>query len=165
MRRARLAQLRCPRWAWPRVLGVSVPAVLSLVTLGVSDVSRATAFYAALGWRVSAASVAGEVTFLDIAGSRLALWGDKELARDAGTSPPPPGSFRGITLAMNLPSRAAVDAAIAGVLEAGGSAVSAPADTSYGGYAGYLADPDGYRWEIAFNPGWAIGPDGLPALP
>lgn len=98
-------------------------------------------------------------------GSRLALWGDQELAKDARSSPPPPGSFRGISLALNLPSRAAVDAAIAGVLAAGGTAVSAAADTFYGGYAGYVADPDGYRWEIAYNPGWAIGADGLPVLP
>lgn len=144
---------------------MSVPAVLSLVTLGVSDVPRATAFYAALGWRVSPASVPGDVTFLDIAGSRLALWGDEELAADASTSPPLPGSFRGISLAMNLPSRAAVDEAIAGVLDAGGSAVSPAGDTFYGGYAGYVADPDGYRWEIAYNPGWAIGDDSLPVLP
>lgn len=144
---------------------MTVPAVLSLVTLGVSDVPRATAFYAALGWRVSSASVPGEVTFLDIAGSRLALWGDEELAKDAGTSPPLPASFRGITLALNLPTRESVDAAIAGVLAAGGSAVSAAGETFYGGYAGYVADPDGYRWEIAFNPAWAIGSDGLPILP
>ena len=144
---------------------MSVPAVLSLVTLGVSDVRRSTAFYAALGWRVSPASVEGDVTFLDIAGSRLALWGDDDLAKDASSSPPLPGSFRGVTLAINLESRAAVDAAVSAVLEAGGTTVSAAADTFYGGYAGYVADPDGYRWEIAFNPGWAIGSDGLPVLP
>lgn len=144
---------------------MGVPAVLSLVTLGVAEVGRATAFYAALGWRVSAASVPGEVTFLDISGSRLALWGDQELASDVGAGPPRPGSFRGIALAMNLPSRDAVDAAVIGVLEAGGGVVRTPADTFYGGYAGYVSDPDGYCWEIAFNPGWEIGADGLPILP
>jgi hypothetical protein len=144
---------------------MSVPAVLSLVTLGVSDVRRSTAFYAALGWRVSPASVEGDVTFLDIAGSRLALWGDADLARDAGAAPPAPGSFRGVTLAINLDSHAAVDAAVAAVLDAGGTLVSPAADTFYGGYAAYLADPDGYRWEVAVNPDWPLGADRLPVLP
>jgi catechol 2,3-dioxygenase-like lactoylglutathione lyase family enzyme len=144
---------------------MTVPALLSVVTLGVSDVARSTAFYAALGWRISSASVPGDVTFLDLAGSRLALWGDADLARDAGAQPPTAGSFRGISLALNLASRAAVDSAVAAMTAAGGTLVSPAAHTFYGGYAAYVADPDGYRWEVVFNPGFPLGGDGLPVLP
>jgi uncharacterized glyoxalase superfamily protein PhnB len=31
----------------------------------------------------------------------------------------------------------------------------------WGGYSGYFADPDGFRWEVAYNPN-SIGDDVLP---
>lgn len=40
---------------------------------------------------------------------------------------------------------------------AGAAIVKPPADTFYGGYAGYFQDPDGHLWEVAWNPAWQDG--------
>src|SRR3712207_2903326 len=95
-----------------------VPARMSLVTLGVADVPRAAAFYEALGWRRSSASVEGEVAFFQLGAMALALWGLEELAADAGVEASQP-RFRGIAMAMNLESADAVDEALRSAGEAG----------------------------------------------
>jgi uncharacterized protein len=140
-----------------------VAARISLVTLGVRDVEAATRFYAALGWQVSSASVPGEVSFLATAGARLAVWGREHLAADVRTSLPDPPAP--VALAVNLGSPAEVDAAVEAWTAAGGSVVRAPHRAEWGGYSGYVADPDGHVWELAHNPGWPLGDDGLPVLP
>ena len=99
---------------------------ITLVTLGVRDLPRARAFYARLGFE----EVDGTdtVAFFDCGGTRLGLFGldglTEELGRDAGT----PGAG-GVTLACNWPDRAAVDAAFAAALKAGGVAIRAPFET------------------------------------
>jgi hypothetical protein len=143
---------------------MSVPARLSLATLGVADVARSTEFYTALGWPLSSASVPGVVSFLDTAGGLLALWSVAELSADAGL-PPPAGGFRGVSLAVNVDTRADVDAALRTAVQAGAALVKAGTATDWGGYAGYFTDPDGHLWEVAHNPGFPIGPDGRPRLP
>jgi predicted lactoylglutathione lyase len=144
---------------------MAIPARLSLVTLGVSDVEAATQFYEALGWKRSSASAAGEVTFFDTAGGLLGLWSRASLAGDAklpdGELPP----YRGVALAINLGSAEEVDAALADAFNAGGTVLKPAEATDWGGYSGYFADPDGYAWEVAHNPFWPLGPDGLPQLP
>ena len=144
---------------------MSVPARVSLVTLGVADVRRSTAFYRALGWPVSPASVEGEVTFVRTAGAVLALWGEDELAADSGAVPAARPAFRGVALALNLESHDEVDDALAQMAAVGGTVVKPAVATPWGGYSGYAADPDGHLWEVAHNPGWPLGPDGLPVLP
>ena len=148
---------------------MTVPARVSLVTLGVADVARSTAFYQAMGWEPSAASVAGDVTFFRSGGAILALWGAGDLAADAGADGAPPTAskpgFRGVALAINLGSEAEVDAAFASAEAAGAVIVKPPTRTEWGGYSGYFADPDGHAWELAHNPYWPLGPDGLPQLP
>jgi len=145
-----------------------VPALISLVTLGVADVSRATAFYEALGWPLSSSSVPGEVSFFRTAGGLLALFGADALAADAmldtGDAAAVP-AFRGVSLAVNVESESEVDAALAAAVAAGGRLVKPPSKTEWGGYNGYFADPDGHLWEVAHNPFWPIGPDGRPVLP
>ena len=138
-----------------------VTARVSLVTLAVDDVRAATAFYRALGWEPSSASVEGEVTFFDTQGALLALWGRASIAVDSGVEI----GGRNAALAINLESREAVDDAFALVTEAGGAIVRAAHETDWGGYSGYFADPDGNLWEVAHNPFWPIGPDGRPQLP
>jgi len=140
-----------------------VPARLSLVTLGVRDVGAATRFYEALGWSRSGASQEG-VTFVHMAGSALALFGWDDLAHDAGVSPDGRG-FRGVSLAVNLDTEAAVDAAYAEWEAAGATVVKRPERVFWGGYSGYVADPDGHLWELAYNPGWSILADGRVQLP
>ena len=116
---------------------------LSLVTLGVADVARATAFYEALGWPLSSYSVAGEVSFFATQGALLGLWRRDALVRDSGVAPGAPG---GVTVAINLESREAVDAAFADAERAGAAIVKAPVATEWGGYSGYFADLDGHLW-------------------
>ncbi len=145
---------------------MSVPPVLSLVTLGVSDVAASTAFYESLGFERSSASVEGEVSFFRTAGGLLGLYGAEDLRLDAEAgAPAEPGAFSGVTLAVNVASRAVVDEALAAA-EAAGARIAKPARaTEWGGYHGYFADLDGHLWEVAHNPFWPLGPDGLPQLP
>ena len=135
---------------------------LSLLTLGVADVEHSTAFYRALGWEPSSASVPGGVSFFALEGAILGLWGREPLAADAKVDAGRPGS---VACAINLESRAAVDAAFERAREAGATIPKPPEATDWGGYSGYFADPDGHLWEVAHNPFWPIGDDGRPQLP
>lgn len=144
---------------------MNIPARLSLATLGVRDVVRSTAFYQALGWSLSPASVPGEVSFFGTQGAILAIWGHLSQAADAGLTPDPPPTYRGAALAINLESREEVDRAFETVQAAGGVVTKPPEPTDWGGYSGYFTDPDGHLWEIAHNPSWPLSPDGRPALP
>ena len=121
-----------------------------MVTLGVADVARSTAFYESLGWRRSSASQ-DTITFFALQGSVLGLFGREALADDAAVDPSGSG-FRGISLALNCDDRAEVDAVFAEWLAAGATAVKQPEAMFWGGYSGYVADPDGHLWEIAHNP-------------
>jgi uncharacterized protein len=144
---------------------MTIPAVISLVTLGVRDVAASTRFYEALGFELSPGSVEGEVSFFRTAGARLGLFGQDDLAADARAEPRTSDGFRGVSVSINLESPAAVDAALSAAA-AGGAAIAKPARTAeWGGYSGYFADPDGHLWEVAHNPVWPLGPDGLPQLP
>ena len=143
-----------------------VPAVISLVTLGVRDVPAATRFYRDLGFELSPESIEGEVSFFRTAGALLAVWGSDELRKDAGLGDDvTPGSYREFGLAINVGSPDEVDAALAAAEAAGGRIARAAEPTDWGGYNGYFADPDGHLWEIAHNPFWPLGPDGVAQLP
>jgi uncharacterized protein len=144
---------------------VPVPAKLSLVTLGVADVERSTAFYRTLGWELSNASVPGEVSFFRTTGGILALWGRDDLAADAAVEPGVPPAFRGVSLAINVGSPDEVDDALGAAVAAGGRLVKAPGPTDWGGYLGYFTDPDGHLWEVTHNPGWPLDEAGHPVLP
>lgn len=125
-------------------------ANISIVTLGVTDLARSTAFYEALGWRNTTASQ-DSVTFLQGASIVLGLYGRAALAEDAQIAETPAG-FRGVTLAINLESEAAVDAYFERAIAAGAHAQKTPQKVFWGGYSGYFADPDGHLWEVAHNP-------------
>lgn len=127
-----------------------VPAHLSLVTLGVRDLARSVAFYEALGWQQSGASE-GAIAFFSLGGTNLALYGVEALADDA-LQPPAAGGFRGVTLAINALSVAGVDRMLASFVAAGAVVVKPPQTADWGGYSGYVADPDGHLWELAYNP-------------
>ncbi|HTR70754.1 MAG TPA: VOC family protein [Mycobacteriales bacterium] len=135
---------------------------ISLVTLGVSDLSRARAFYEQMGWRGQEVE---ETVFFQAGGMAFVLWGAEKLANDAGVDSSRTDGFRGVALAQNVRSRADVDEVIAAARSAGGTVTHPPADTFYGGYAGYFTDPDGHAWEIAYNPGFFIADDGSLILP
>jgi catechol 2,3-dioxygenase-like lactoylglutathione lyase family enzyme len=148
------------------VSAMTVRPVISLITLGVTDLERSTAFYQALGWPLSSSSEPGTVSFFRTAGGLLGLYGSDDLADDIGLPRIVLGpGYRGVTLAINLGSPAEVDAAIAEAAAAGGTVLKPAHATDWGGYSGYFADPDGHAIEVAHNPFWPLGPDGVPQLP
>ncbi|TPW14919.1 MAG: hypothetical protein FD127_1111 [Acidimicrobiaceae bacterium] len=130
---------------------MSVPPHLSLVTLGVADLARSTAFYEALGWQRSSASVEGNITFFELGNVVLSVYGSSALADDAVQAVPTAG-FRGVTLAITVSSTAEVDRVFAAWVAAGAAPVKDPVSVFWGGYSSYVADPDGHLWEIAWNP-------------
>jgi len=126
---------------------------ISLVTLGVTDLARARAFYEALGW-TGAQQPDDEIAFFQAGGMVFGL----STALGGHGAP-------GIELAHNVRSPKAVDALIADAERAGATIVRQAARTDWGGYSGAFADPDGYVWEIAHNPDWKLADDGTVHLP
>lgn len=130
---------------------------ISLVTLGVADLTRSREFYEhGLGWAPSAAP--DGVVFYQLPGIAFALWSRAEMAAEVPT--PIDGRFGGVTIAVNQRCEADVDAVLAQAQAAGASMVKAATRAEWGGYSGYFADPDGHVWEIAVNPAWTINDDG-----
>ena len=121
---------------------------ISLVTLGVDDLARARAFYEALGW-AGAEQPDDEVCFFQAAGMVFGLW-----TALGGHGAP------GIELAHNVRSPEEVDAVLAEAERAGGMIRRPATVMDWGGTSGAFADPDGYVWEIAHNPGWTVNADG-----
>jgi catechol 2,3-dioxygenase-like lactoylglutathione lyase family enzyme len=123
---------------------------ISLITLGVADLDRAVRFYRdGLGLPIREGFEG--VAFFMTNGTWLALYPWDELAADA-TVPAEGSGFRGFTLAHNLRSKEEVDALLAHVQTVGAALVKPAQDAEWGGYTGYFADPDGYLWEVAWNP-------------
>ncbi|MCA0270518.1 MAG: VOC family protein [Proteobacteria bacterium] len=138
------------------------PQRVTLITLGVADLGKAKAFYAALGWRENGSQQG--VAFYQMHGAALALFGRADLAADQGR----PGEALGtgaMTLAQNFATEAEVDAAWQEALAAGATPLKTPQKVFWGGYSGYYADPDGHVWEIAMNPFWPLQADGSLVLP
>jgi predicted lactoylglutathione lyase len=132
---------------------MTIPQRLTFVTLGARSVARLRAFYAAWGWTENDGSSDEYTSYL--AGSvRLALYSLADLrdeaARDAEL--PAPGTWNGVTLAINLASRDEVDALVDAALRAGADLITNGVDRAWGGYSAYVADPEGNRWELAWAP-------------
>jgi uncharacterized protein len=121
---------------------------ISLVTLGVTDLARARSFYEALGWR-DVQQPDDEVCFFQAGGMVFGLW-----TALGGHGAP------GIELAHNVRSPEEVGAVLAEAERAGGTILRPAARAEWGGTSGAFADPDGYVWEVAHNPGWTLGDDG-----
>lgn len=134
---------------------------LSFVTLAVRDLEATRAFYVdGLGWR-AALEVPGDVLMIQLGQHLLlSLWGEGGFEAEVGEIRRGPGLVP-ITLAHNVPTRDEVDAVLATARAAGADPVSPAVEREWGGYTGYFGDPDGYRWEIAYNP----GPIGQVVLP
>jgi len=136
---------------------------VSLITLGVADLDRSRQFYERLGWRRSLANAEG-IVFFQLGGLALALYPRDELAKDA-TVPSDGGGFSGITLAYNTRNRQAVDTALARAEAAGARIVKPAQEAFWGGYSGYFSDPDGFLWEVAWNPAFPVAEDGSIRIP
>ena len=135
---------------------------VSLITLGVTDLPRARAFYEALGWRTGAAPD-DDVVFFQAGGAVLALWDRTRLAEDSGVEDAP--GWGGVTLAYNVRSPAEVDSVIDEARAAGARIAREGGETFWGGYSGVFVDPEGHPWEVAHNPRWTLRPDGSLVLP
>lgn len=130
---------------------------VSLITLAVTDVSRATTFYESLGWtRVD--SPDGIVVF-DLLGQTLGLYPRADLARDMGLSEDEMGTG-GATLACNVRDKADVAVVLEQAKAAGARILKEAHDVFWGGHIGYFADPDGHIWEVAHNPFSPLREDG-----
>jgi len=136
---------------------------VSLITLGVGDLPKSTAFYEALGWRRSVRKAEG-IAFFRTGGMALALWPRTHLAKEGGLSPAGSG-FAGFALAHNVRARGDVDRVLAEAVACGAKLMAPAAEKLWGGYSGYFADLDGYLWEVAFNPHFPMKADGSIELP
>lgn len=136
---------------------------LNFISLGVKDVSASREFYIdGLGWEPHF-EVPGEVIFLQANhGLILGLWNRSALAKELGVAEAQL-ALKGIpslTLSHNLSSIEEVDQVLADATSAGAQLQRPGTLQPWGGYSGYFADPDGFMWEIAYNPTWTVAPDG-----
>jgi len=131
---------------------------VSLITLGVENLERAKNFYEdVLGW--TAADSPPEIVFFDLNGVVLSLFEHGNLAKDMGAARGM-SAYRGFALAYNAKSKEDVDAIFAHLKQHGVMIEKEPEEVFWGGYSGYFSDPDGHKWEIAYNPFWTILEDG-----
>lgn len=135
---------------------------VTLITLAVSDVAAARAFYERLGWKPWTGLESAEIAFFQCGGLVVALYGAEALAADTGLRDPRPG---GMTLAVNVRQRAEVDSGLAAALAAGGTLLKPAEEKPWGGYVGYFADPDGHPWEVSWVPQFPLTEDGSLILP
>lgn len=132
---------------------MSLPQQLGYVTIGARNMSALREFYARLGWRERAGST-NEFATYDMGGALLALYPLELLGAEAA-----PGeelskaSWNGVTLGVNVATAQAVDEAFDAALAAGAALVARPVKRVWGGYSGYVADPESNRWEITWAPG------------
>ena len=134
---------------------------LSIITLGVCDLSRAYRFYhEGLGLPTNDKPDSG-IIFFQTSGVCLALYPLDKLAEDVSPDLSPQRShFSGITLAHNTKLKDEVDTILERAQKAGAKIEKAAHDTFWGGYSGYFSDPDGYLWEVAYSDNWEFNQDG-----
>lgn len=123
---------------------------LSLVTLGVSNLERSARFYEKV-MNFPRLPSDKSIAFFELGRVWLGLYPRESLAADIGV-PAESSGFTGITLAHNVHSAKEVDRVIAEVEAGGARVVKRPVTAAWGGYSGYIEDPDGFVWEIAYNP-------------
>ena len=137
---------------------------INLVTLGVTDMSAERSFYERLGFKASSAGNA-DVTFFDANELVFGLFGHDALAADAHLPASPPPAFRGVTLAWNAASEAAVDKIMTHAKKCGAKIAKPAQKVFWGGYSGYFTDPEGHLWEVAYNPFFPLDANGRITLP
>jgi catechol 2,3-dioxygenase-like lactoylglutathione lyase family enzyme len=131
---------------------------ISLVTLGVSDLERSIRFYRD-GLGLPMRDGPSGIAFFETAGTWLSLYPSESLAKDATVEAEGTG-FRRFALAHNVRTREEVDATLEQARRAGAEIVKPAQEADWGGYSGYFADPDGFLWEVAWNPHFWVGDPG-----
>lgn len=131
---------------------------ISLVTLGVRDLAVSRRFYVdGLGWKPAFENE--EVVFFQAGGMILSLFLRDRLAADFEGDPKSFGRAA-MALAHNVRAKGEVDPLLKRAQDAGATILKPAREASWGGYSGYFADPDGFAWEVAWNPGWPLAEDG-----
>ncbi len=130
-------------------------ARISLITLAVDDLDRAVAFYRD-GLGLPQREGPSGIAFFTTAGTWLSLYPREKLAEDARVEPDGHG-FRGFALAHNVRTREEVDQVLGQAVAAGARLQKPAEEASWGGYSGYFMDPDGFLWEVAWNPHFWVG--------
>lgn len=131
---------------------------ISLVTLGVKDLETSKRFYVdGFGWRPVFENK--EIVFFQTGGMVFALFLRDHLAADFQADPATFGRAA-IALAYNVRERSEVDPLMKRAASAGAKILKPAKEASWGGYSGYFSDPDGFAWEIAWNPQWRLASDG-----
>ena len=129
-----------------------IPGRLSVITLGVRDLTAQRRFYESLGWRTR--SKGDDFAAFPLGGAVLALYPIELLSREANFEVPEGrNEFNGVTLSINVDRIEDVDRAIGSAVAAGGRALAEPVTREWGGRSGYFADPEGNVWEVAWLPG------------
>ena len=131
---------------------------ISVITLGIADLSRSRRFYTdGFGWAPIYAN--DEIAFYQMNGFVLGTWLrgalEADMRRNDATGP------GGFALAHNVTSRDEVQPLLDRLGAAGGRILRDGDAPPHGGFRGYVADPDGHAWEIAWNPAWEIDERGL----
>jgi uncharacterized protein len=125
---------------------------ISMITLGVQDLARSISFYRdGLGFDLHNYKEGDTCVMFRLEGTWLALYPRESLAEDAHV-PAEGFGFPCFALAHNVKSKDGADEVFAQAVAAGATPVKTPHDVFWGGYSGYFADPDGFLWEVAFNP-------------
>lgn len=128
---------------------------LNLITLGVQDIRRSVKFYEeGLKWKRAKQSM-DDLILYPLGGISLALYPVSALSEDV-TIPFQSSDFSGLTFSLNTKSESEVDACMREAEMAGAVIVKNAQKVFWGGYSGYFKDPDGYLFEIAFNPFWEL---------
>lgn len=127
---------------------------IAVITLGIDDLARSKRFYMdGFGWRPVFEN--DEIAFYQMNGLVFATWRKAALTDDM-RRPSAGNGQAGFALAHNVAARADVAPLIANLVAAGGRLLRAADEPAHGGFRGYVADPDGHAWEIAWNPAWPI---------
>ncbi len=137
---------------------------VSVVCLGVRDMAASLAFYRdGLGFPTKEKAASPQIAFFNTPGVKLSLYPLQLLAEDISATDPPPVAqgFGGITLAYNARTKDEVRQIAELARKAGARIAKEPQDVFWGGYHCYFADPDGYYWEVAYNPDWQLDENGL----
>lgn len=126
---------------------------MTAITLGVSDLTRSTAFYREI-FSTSPNMKNEGITIFELPGAWLSLYPLEKLAEDIGADLqlPADGIFRGFTLGYNARSKNEITRIFVRAATAGARIAKVPQDTFWGGYSGYFSDPDGHYWEVAWGP-------------
>ncbi len=130
---------------------------ISVITLGIADLARSRRFYAdGFGWKPVLETP--EIIFYQMNGLMLGTWLASALEADSQRKHATgPGGF---ALAHNVPAQHDVQPTLDHLALFGGTILRAADAPPHGGFRGYIADPDGHAWEIAWNPAWPISPEG-----